>query len=129
MPTPDQAPPGRDVEIPVAERHFVLAAPLRAPFPADTAQAIFGLGCFWGAEQKFWQARGVYTTAVGYAGGYTLDLYCDECGVMGQMEAFAGRNKEHCMRQAREAGWRFKKGTSQVVATTGRCICPKHNKE
>ena len=88
MPTPDQAPPGRDAEMPVAERHFVLDAPLRAPFPADTAQAVFGLGCFWGAEQKFWQARGVYTTAVGYAGGYTRNpTYQEVCsGLTGHNE-------------------------------------------
>ena len=71
MPTPSQAPPGRDAEMPVAARHFVLDAPLRGPFPEDTERAMFGLGCFWGAERKFWQAQGVFTTAVGYAGGFT----------------------------------------------------------
>ncbi|MGB5810460.1 MAG: peptide-methionine (S)-S-oxide reductase MsrA [Polyangiales bacterium] len=71
MPTPEQAPPGREVELPVAAKHFVLDAPMKGPFPADTEQALFGLGCFWGAERKFWEARGVYTTAVGYAGGFT----------------------------------------------------------
>ncbi len=71
MPTPDQALPGRQTEVPVASRHYVLEAPLRGPFPKDTAQAVFGLGCFWGAERKFWEAKGVFTTAVGYAGGLT----------------------------------------------------------
>jgi peptide-methionine (S)-S-oxide reductase len=71
MPTAEQAPPGRKEEMPVSKKHFVLDAPLRGPFPDDTQKAIFGLGCFWGAERKFWQAPGVYTTAVGYAGGHT----------------------------------------------------------
>lgn len=71
MPTVEQALPGRKEEMPVSAKHFVLDAPLRGPFPDDTQQAIFGLGCFWGAERKFWQAPGVYTTAVGYAGGHT----------------------------------------------------------
>src|SRR4051794_23005380 len=57
--------------MPVPERHYVLDAPLQGPFPADTEQVIFGLGCFWGAERIFWQTPGVYTTAVGYAGGFT----------------------------------------------------------
>jgi len=57
--------------MPVPERHYVLDTPLRGPFPAGTEQAIFGLGCFWGAERVFWEMPGVYTTAVGYAGGLT----------------------------------------------------------
>lgn len=88
MPTPDQAPAGREIETPVAERHFVLDAPLKGPFPTDTERATFGLGCFWGAERKFWEARGVYTTAVGYAGGYTPNpTYQEVCsGLTGHNE-------------------------------------------
>jgi peptide-methionine (S)-S-oxide reductase len=63
--------PGRDRPIPVPDRHDVLGTPLRPPFPEGLEQAVFGMGCFWGAERVFWQAPGVYTTAVGYAGGYT----------------------------------------------------------
>ncbi|HEY0343374.1 MAG TPA: peptide-methionine (S)-S-oxide reductase MsrA [Solirubrobacteraceae bacterium] len=72
MPDPADALRGRDTPIRVPERHFVLDAPLRGPFPDDTEQAIFGLGCFWGAERIFWETQpGVFTTAVGYAGGMT----------------------------------------------------------
>jgi peptide-methionine (S)-S-oxide reductase len=63
--------PGREQEMPVAERHAVLGTPLRPPFPQGFERLIFGMGCFWGAERIFWQAPGVYTTAVGYAGGFT----------------------------------------------------------
>ena len=71
MPAPDEALPGREARMPVPERHFVLDTPLEPPFPEGTEQAVFALGCFWGAERAFWQTPGVYTTAVGYAGGYT----------------------------------------------------------
>src|SRR3954466_7696916 len=63
--------PGRQEAIPAPERHHVLGTPLKPPFPAGLETAVFGMGCFWGAERVFWQAPGVYTTAVGYAGGYT----------------------------------------------------------
>jgi len=63
--------PGREQEMPVAERHAVLGKSLKPPFPQGFEQAAFGMGCFWGAERVFWQAPGVYTTAVGYAGGFT----------------------------------------------------------
>ncbi len=71
MPEPGDAPPGRSERMPVPERHFVNATPLVPPFPAGMQQALFGLGCFWGAERRFWETGGVFTTAVGYAGGYT----------------------------------------------------------
>ena len=72
MPTADTALPGRATRpFVVPDRHFVLGTPLEPPFPDGFGQAIFGMGCFWGAERKFWEADGVYTTAVGYAGGFT----------------------------------------------------------
>jgi peptide-methionine (S)-S-oxide reductase len=72
MPDPADALPGRETPMAVPERHFVLDAPLHGPFPPGTEQAIFGLGCFWGAERIFWETQpGVFTTAVGYAGGMT----------------------------------------------------------
>src|SRR5437588_1120770 len=67
----EQALPGRENEMPVPARHAVLGTPLKPPFPEGYEQAVFGMGCFWGAERIFWQAPGVYTTAVGYAGGFT----------------------------------------------------------
>jgi peptide-methionine (S)-S-oxide reductase len=63
--------PGRDQSMPVPASHDVLGTPLEPPFPDGLERAVFGLGCFWGAERVFWQAPGVYTTAVGYAGGFT----------------------------------------------------------
>ena len=72
MPDPADALPGRDTRpYDIPETHFVLGTPLEPPFPEGVETAIFGMGCFWGAERGFWQAPGVYTTAVGYAGGYT----------------------------------------------------------
>ena len=71
IPTPEEALPGRDARMRVPERHFVNGAPLEAPFPDGTELAMFGLGCFWGAERVFWQADGVVSTSVGYAAGHT----------------------------------------------------------
>ncbi len=71
MVSPTQALPGRNTPMPVPERHFVNGHSLMPPFPAGLQEAVFGLGCFWGAERKFWQQPGVYVTAAGYAGGYT----------------------------------------------------------
>jgi peptide-methionine (S)-S-oxide reductase len=71
MPSPEEALPGRDTPMSVAAAHAVLGTPMTPPFPDGMEQAVFGLGCFWGAERKFWEAPGVFTTAVGYAAGYT----------------------------------------------------------
>jgi len=71
MPSADEALPGRATAIPVAEKHHVLGNPLAPPFPEGMEVAMFGMGCFWGAERKFWQAQGVFSTSVGYAAGYT----------------------------------------------------------
>ncbi|HJX17477.1 MAG TPA: peptide-methionine (S)-S-oxide reductase MsrA [Acidiferrobacterales bacterium] len=71
MPAPHEALPGRAEQLRVPEKHFVNGNPLAAPYPSGLEMALFGLGCFWGAEKGFWQLPGVYVTAVGYAGGYT----------------------------------------------------------
>lgn len=71
LPTAAQALPGRATPVPTANTHFVSGHPLKPPFPAGLEEAVFGLGCFWGAERKFWQTEGVWTTASGYAGGVT----------------------------------------------------------
>jgi len=88
LPTPDTALPGRDQAMPVPPRHDVLGTPLLPPFPDGMEQAVFGLGCFWGAERKFWQLDGVYTTAAGYAGGFTPNpTYEEVCsGMTGHTE-------------------------------------------
>jgi peptide-methionine (S)-S-oxide reductase len=88
LPGADDALPGRAERMPVPERHFVNGNRLEPPFPAGTEQAVFGMGCFWGAERKFWQAPGVYTTAVGYAGGVTPNpTYEEVCsGLTGHTE-------------------------------------------
>ena len=83
MPDPADALPGREQTMPVPERHFVNGHSLTPPLPAGMEQALFGLGCFWGAERRFWETPGVYTTAVGYAGGYTPNpTYEEVCSGM-----------------------------------------------
>ncbi|MBW3669071.1 MAG: peptide-methionine (S)-S-oxide reductase MsrA [Actinobacteria bacterium] len=88
MPSPEAALPGRSEPMPVADRHLVLGTPMRPPFPDGIEQAIFGMGCFWGAERLFWELDGVYTTAVGYAGGFTPNpTYQEACsGMTGHAE-------------------------------------------
>jgi len=88
MPKPEEALTGRGERMPVPEKHFVNGNPLTGPFPAGLEQAVFALGCFWGAERKFWQLPGVYVTAVGYAGGYTANpTYREVCsGMTGHTE-------------------------------------------
>lgn len=88
MPTPEQALPGRDTALVLSPQHACLDASFLPPFPQHLRQAMFGLGCFWGAERKFWQLPGVYTTAVGYSGGYTPNpTYEEVCsGLTGHNE-------------------------------------------
>jgi peptide-methionine (S)-S-oxide reductase len=88
IPTADEALPGRDRRIPLPERHFVLGTPLDGPVPEGLEEIVFGLGCFWGAERKFWETDGVFTTVVGYAGGYTPNpSYEEVCtGMTGHTE-------------------------------------------
>jgi peptide-methionine (S)-S-oxide reductase len=89
LPTPETALPGRETPIEVPEAHFVLGTPLKPPFPNGLERLVVGMGCFWGAERMFWQAPGVYTTAVGYAGGFTPNpTYEEVCsGRTGHTEA------------------------------------------
>jgi peptide-methionine (S)-S-oxide reductase len=88
LPAPGEALPGRATRMPVAKRHFVNGAPLVPPFPSGLRLATFGMGCFWGAEKKFWQTEGVFSTAVGYAGGATPNpTYREVCsGLTGHTE-------------------------------------------
>lgn len=89
MPQPSKALPGRPDPIATAETHYVLGTKLQEPYPADTKKALFGMGCFWGAERKFWElGEGIYATAVGYAGGFTPNpTYHEVCtGLTGHNE-------------------------------------------
>jgi peptide-methionine (S)-S-oxide reductase len=89
MPEPVNSLPGRSQVVEVPPAHFINGNPLVGPFPEDTETAVFGMGCFWGAERRFWKMEGVYTTAVGYAGGYTPNpSYEEVCtGRTGHTEA------------------------------------------
>ena len=88
LPTKEQALPGRDTHVQLPETHYVTGQPLLGPFPMNVDFAIFGLGCFWGAERKFWEREGVVSTVVGYAGGYTPNpTYEEVCsGLTGHSE-------------------------------------------
>jgi len=88
MPTADEALPGRARPMPVPERHFINGNRMVPPFPDGMEEVVFGMGCFWGAERKFWEAEGVYSTAVGYAGGFTANpTYEEVCsGLTGHTE-------------------------------------------
>ena len=129
IPTPEQCLPGRAIKMPVPERHFVNFHPLAGPYPAGLEQAVFGMGCFWGAERKFWEAPGVWTTAVGYAGGSTLNpTYEEVCsGQTGHTEAvlvvydpqqtsydallkifWESHNPTHGMRQGNDVGTQYR---------------------
>lgn len=88
LPQPVDALPGRSEPMSVVNKHFVNNCPIQPPFPQGMEQALFGLGCFWGAERRFWELDGVYTTAVGYAGGHTPNPTYDEVctGLTGHTE-------------------------------------------
>lgn len=89
LPAIEDALPGRDIEMPLENKHFVNGHPIKAPFPENTEQVVFALGCFWGAERLFWQTPGVFTTAVGYINGITPNPTYDEVctGMTGHTEA------------------------------------------
>ncbi len=131
MPTPERALPGRAAAIAVGEQHFVNGNRITAPFPEGLEQAMFGMGCFWGAERKFWQAPGVYSTAVGYAAGYTPNpTYEEVCsGGTGHNEVvlvvfdpkvisyeqllkvfWESHNPTQGMRQGNDAGTQYRSG-------------------
>lgn len=131
MPAPEECLPGRAEEMPVPEKHFVLGTPLKPPFPAEMESVLFGMGCFWGAERRFWQLDGVYTTAVGYAAGYTPNpTYQEVCsGMTGHNEVvlvvfdpveisfrdllrsfWEGHDPTQGMRQGNDAGTQYRSG-------------------
>jgi len=131
IPTPEQALPGRSTAMPVPAKHYVNGNSLQSPFPPGMEQAIFGLGCFWGAERKFWQQQGVYSTAVGYAAGVTPNPnYKEVCsGMTGHNEVvlvvfdpqvvsystllklfWESHNPTQGMRQGNDAGTQYRSG-------------------
>ena len=131
MPTAETALPGRDELMPVPETHFVNGQPLKGPCPAHLEQAMFGMGCFWGVERLFWQLPGVYTTAVGYAAGFTPNpTYQEVCtGKTGHNEVvlvvfdpdqisyqellntfWEGHNPTQGMRQGNDMGTQYRSG-------------------
>ncbi len=131
MPSPDQALPGRDERMPVAEKHHVLGTAMQPPFPDRMQQALFGLGCFWGAEKIFWQQAGVYSTMVGYSAGHTPNpTYREVCsGMTGHNEVvrvifdaqkigyrdllklfWLGHNPTQGMRQGNDRGTQYRSG-------------------
>lgn len=131
MPARERALPGRTTAMPVPDRHFVNGHPLKPPFPEGMELALFGLGCFWGAERKFWQAPGVYSTAAGYAAGYTPNpTYEEVCsGMTGHNEVvrvvfdpakigyadllkvfWEGHDPTQGMRQGNDVGTQYRSG-------------------
>ncbi|MBE9000091.1 MULTISPECIES: peptide-methionine (S)-S-oxide reductase MsrA [unclassified Nostoc] len=131
MPTPEEALSGRAQSMSVPAAHYVNNNPLKAPYPDGLEKAIFGLGCFWGAERKFWQLKGVYTTAVGYAAGFTPNpTYEEVCsGRTGHNEVvlvvfdpkvisysellkvfWESHNPTQGMRQGNDAGTQYRSG-------------------
>lgn len=147
LPTRDEALPGRDVPMPVVAAHAVSGHPLQGPFPPGMQLAMFGMGCFWGAERLFWQCEGVYSTAVGYAAGYTPNpTYEEVCsGMTGHNEVvrlvfdsarvsyaellrlfWEGHDPTQGMRQGNDVGTQYRSAVyvfdalQQLAATTSR---------
>ena len=131
LPDLSEALSGRDTKMPITNRHFVTSNPIVPPFPANLRQAMFGLGCFWGAERKFWQHPGIFSTAVGYSGGYTPNPTYDEVctGLTGHNEVvrvvydpaltayaellrlfWTAHNPTQGMRQGNDAGTQYRSG-------------------
>lgn len=131
MPSPEEALPGRSEKMSVPDKHYVNGNSLQAPFPEGTELAMFGLGCFWGAERKFWQQEGVYSTAVGYAAGHTPNpTYREVCsGMTGHNEVvqvvydpqvisyeallkvfWESHNPTQGMRQGNDSGTQYRSG-------------------
>ncbi len=131
LPDSAQALSGRETEIRITNNHFVTGNTIAPPFPANLQQALFGLGCFWGAERKFWQHPGVFSTAVGYSGGYTPNPTYDEVctGLTGHNEVvkviydpalttygellrlfWTSHNPTQGMRQGNDAGTQYRSG-------------------
>jgi peptide-methionine (S)-S-oxide reductase len=147
LPNPQEALPGRSTEMPLGDRHFVNGNPLKPPFPDGLELALFGMGCFWGAERKFWQLQGVFSTSVGYAAGSTPNpLYKEVCsGMTGHNEVvrvvydpkiisyeqllkifWENHNPTQGMRQGNDVGTQYRSGiytyseTQQKLAETIR---------
>jgi peptide-methionine (S)-S-oxide reductase len=131
LPDSAHALSGRETEMRITNKHFVTGNPIALPFPANLQQALFGLGCFWGAERKFWQHPGVFSTAVGYSGGYTPNPTYDEVctGLTGHNEVvkviydpalttyrellrlfWTSHNPTQGMRQGNDAGTQYRSG-------------------
>jgi peptide-methionine (S)-S-oxide reductase len=131
LPTPSEALPGRTTAMSVPAKHFVNGNPLKPPFPEGMEKAMFGMGCFWGAERKFWQLQGVYSTSVGYAAGITPNpTYQEVCtGMTGHNEVvlvvfdpqvisysellkvfWESHNPTQGMRQGNDAGTQYRSG-------------------
>jgi peptide-methionine (S)-S-oxide reductase len=112
LPKPEEALPGRAQTMPVPDKHFVNGNPLKPPYPDGMEVAMFGMGCFWGAERKFWQLNGVYSTSVGYAAGYTPNPnYKEVCSYGEILKTFwESHNPTQGMRQGNDTGTQYRSG-------------------